>query len=67
MLLCDKCAKPFEISDGYLLRHGILGSYRVCDDCSLALEQFIERVDRAKERRANKRQAATADVRDETR
>jgi hypothetical protein len=51
MLLCDKCDKPIETSDDFLLRHSILGRYHTCSDCSLALERFIESIDRAKERR----------------
>jgi hypothetical protein len=52
MLLCDKCDKPIETSGDFLLRHSILGRYRTCGDFSLALERFIESIDRAKARRA---------------
>ena len=54
MILCDKCNRPMANADGFTLINGILGSYRICHDCSLALDRFVGSVERAKERRAEK-------------
>ena len=50
--LCDKCRQPFEYDDYFLLFNPILGQYLICDRCSLALEKFIDSVDKRIERRA---------------
>ena len=53
MILCDKCRAPIDMHAGFRLFNPTLGQYHICDDCGLALDRFIDRVDHARDRRAS--------------
>ena len=47
MTLCDKCGKAVDVqSHGLLLNAPIPGTYRICDDCGLMLDRFVNMVSR---------------------
>ena len=51
MAICDLCAQPIDPYGGYVLFTPLIGTYRICDDCSLPLDRFTDRIERARERR----------------
>jgi hypothetical protein len=51
MKLCDICQQAIERHGGFTLVTPMLGAYHVCDDCSLPLDRFTERIERARGRR----------------
>ena len=48
---CDKCREVCDPLHYFLLYNPILGTYHLCDGCSLALENFIIGIDKRIERR----------------
>ena len=52
-MLCDKCRGECDINHYFLLYNPILGTYHLCDDCSLALDRFIDTIDKRIERMAH--------------
>ena len=48
---CDKCREVCDPNHYFVLYNPILGTYHLCDGCSLVLEQFIETIDKRIERR----------------
>ncbi len=51
MTVCDLCEQPIEPYGGYVLFTPLIGTYRICDDCSVPLDRFTDRIERARERR----------------
>jgi hypothetical protein len=51
MKLCDICQQAIERHGGFTWVTPMLGAYHVCDDCSLPLDRFTERIERARGRR----------------
>lgn len=51
MKLCDICQQAIDEHGGFTLSTPVLGIYHVCDDCSLPLDRFTDRIERAREHR----------------
>jgi hypothetical protein len=50
---CDKCREQInaDVDPYYLLYNPILGTYHICDGCNLALDRFVDSIDKRIEKR----------------
>jgi len=48
MILCDKCHKPIENSEAIKFFENVREGHRICDDCGLVLDRFLDTVEHAR-------------------